>query len=252
MSGPRAIVGIAAFCACALAVAQVDETIEQGVKRTERGQAAQQQLEKMDQERRGLVQEYSRVNKEIDGLEVYVAQLDRQLQSQRDEMDNLNQSIEEATLIERQIMPLMLKMIDALDQFVALDVPFLQGERTARVEHLQALVDRADVTAAEKFRNIHEAYLTEMEYGRTIEAYRGELETAGGAQEVEFLRIGRIGLFYQSLDGTDLGAWDAKAASWAPLDRSYRSQLDRGLRIAREQAAPDLIKLPLPTPEPTQ
>ena len=35
---------------------------------------------------------------------------------------------------------------------------------------------------------------------------------------------------------------------WVPLDSSHRSALRNGLRIARKQAAPDLIRLPLPAP----
>ena len=63
---------------------------------------------------------------------------------------------------------------------------------------------------------------------------------------VDFLRFGRIALLYQTLDGMEAGVWDQANRTWEPLDTSYRSAIREGLRIARKQAAPDLIRLPLP------
>jgi hypothetical protein len=94
-----------------------------------------------------------------------------------------------------------------------------------------------------------EAYQIENEYGRTIEAYRSTLERGDREVTVDFLRVGRIALVYQTLDEADAGAWDQETRSWVPLDSSYRSAIRQGLRIARKQAAPDLIRLPLPPPE---
>ena len=141
----------------------------------------------------------------------------------------------------------MLRMIDAVNQFVAADVPFLKEERMARVSKLNDLMGRSDVTAAEKYRKVMEAYQAEIEYGRTIESYRGEL--AGETpREVDFLRIGRIALVYQSLDGQELGIWNTNSNSWQPLAPEYKSKVMAGIRIAREQAAPDLIKVPVAAP----
>jgi hypothetical protein len=50
---------------------------------------------------------------------------------------------------------------------------------------------------------------------------------------------------YQSPDETQAGRWDQETRSWVPLDSSFRSAIRNGLRIARKQAAPDLIRLPL-------
>ena len=84
----------------------------------------------------------------------------------------------------------MLRMIDAIDQFVAVDVPFLKDDRTKRMNALKDLMGRSDVTVAEKYRKVMEAYQTEINYGRTIESYRGTLSLNGLDREVDFLRIG--------------------------------------------------------------
>jgi hypothetical protein len=143
----------------------------------------------------------------------------------------------------------MLRMIAALEAFVKLDVPFLIQERTLRLESLQEMMVRSDVTNAEKYRRIMEAYQIENEYGRTIEAYRSTIEREGRESKVDFLRFGRIALVYQSLDGSEAGVWDQETRDWLPLDAGYRTAIRQGLRIARKQAAPDLIRLPLPAPE---
>ena len=54
---------------------------------------------------------------------------------------------------------------------------------------------------------------------------------------------------YQTLDGSEAGVWNQQTRSWEPLAASYRTAIRQGLRIARKQAAPDMIRLPLPAAE---
>jgi hypothetical protein len=110
-------------------------------------------------------------------------------------------------------------------------------------------MNQSDVTDSEKFRRILEAYQIENEFGRTIEAYRSTLQRDGKELMVDFLRVGRIALVYQTLDGTENGVWDAQERGWRQLDSSYRSAIQQGLRVARKQTAPDMIRLPLPAAE---
>lgn len=191
------------------------------------------------------MQQYKQINKQIDGLRVYTRQLEKQIQNQNTEKAELSSSIDEVSVVERQITPLMLRMIDGLDAFVELDVPFLPEEREERVATLQDLMDRADVDVSEKFRRVMEAYQIEAEYGRTIEAYTGEMDVEGQLQDVDFLRIGRVVLVYKTRDGNHLGIWNQDAEAWQPLSDSYRNSVTEALRIARKQLAPDLLMLPL-------
>ena len=98
-----------------------------------------------------MLSDYKIVLKEIEGLRVYNRQLEKQISNQEKEMAQLSSSIDEVTVIERQITPLMLRMIDGLEQFVELDVPFLLEERRDRIERLREIMDRADVAVSEKF-----------------------------------------------------------------------------------------------------
>jgi hypothetical protein len=147
---------------------------------------------------------------------------------------------------QREIVPLMLKMVEVISQFVALDIPFLPEERQFRVAELQAIMERADVSLAEKYRRVLEAYQVETEYGRTIEAYQDELELDEKIRTVNFLRIGRVGLYYLTLDGQQAGVWDGDER-WRPLDSEYLQAIDKGLKVAKKQLPPDLLVLPIKT-----
>jgi TolA-binding protein len=227
----------------------VDKALEDGAKRVNKAQQSQQRIDAVDDQIRSAEREYRGLVKEIDGLNVYIQQLDKQLNSQQQELDEIESSIRQVNLVQRQITPLMLKMIGAIERFVDADVPFLTDERRERVEGLKSLMGRSDVTMAEQYRKVLEAYQAEVDYGRTIESYRGTLELNNEAREVDFLRVGRVALIYQSLDGKELGVWNNNLREWQDLDASYKSRVMAGIRIAREQAAPDLIKVPVAAPQ---
>ena len=145
----------------------------------------------------------------------------------------------------------MQRMLDTLEQFVSLDVPFLLDERTKRVSTLKDMMSRADVTISEKYRRIVEAYQVEMDYGRTIEAYEAKLGSEADARTVQFLRVGRVALMYQTLDGSETGYWDQDARQWV-VNNDYRRSFEHAVAVAKKQSAPDLIRVPVPAPKESQ
>ena len=181
--------------------AGINEVMQEGENRADAGATAQQQIDSVADQTEKIINDYRTVTKVVDGLRVYNALLQTQLNNQEAEMQALTDSIANVALIERQIVPLMTRMVDALDEFVQLDTPFLMKERTARIERLREVMERSDVSAAEKFRRVIEGYQIENDYGRTIEAYKGSTDINGNQLEVDFLRIGRVALLYQTVGG---------------------------------------------------
>ena len=210
------------------------------------GVESQQRIDALADETDRVVSEYRSTIDQVESLRVYNGQMRDLVSAQHAEMDSLRAQIDDIELVGRAVMPLMLEMLDALEAFVSLDLPFLAAERGARVATLREMMDRPDVTDAEKYRRLMEAYQIEGDYGRTVEAYRGQLDDG---RIVDFLRIGRIALLYQTPDGQDTAAWDRERGAFVALDSSYRSAVKAGLRIARKQSRPDLIRVPLPVPE---
>ena len=209
------------------------------------GRASQARIDKLDDETDALTREHRAALKQLASLREYNDQLEKLIAAQTTEMASVRQQIEDVTHVDRAILPLMFRMIDALEQFVALDVPFLADERKDRIAGLRALMDRSDANPAEKYRKILEAYEIENEYGRTIEAYEGQMDINGEARTVAFLRVGRVALVYQTLDGAESGVWDNQARAFVDLEGGFDSELRSALRIAKQQAAPDLMVVPV-------
>ncbi len=233
--------------------ATVNDVLQVGQAKVEDGQQSQKRVDKLASETSDLLQDYRTVNKQIAGLDVYNQRLERQIANQMRRVQDLEKSIEDVTVIQRQITPLVMRMIDGLEEFVALDVPFHKEERERRVEMLRRNLDRSDISVAEKFRQALEAYKIEIEYGRKIDAYKGNIEIDGQEREVSFFRIGRVALLYQTTDLNQVGAWNNKTRQWEKLDAgSYRSAVQNGLRIARRQASIDILEVPVLAPEAAQ
>jgi hypothetical protein len=240
---------LAIFMTAGNSIAQEQKSLQPAVqKATEINESAaksQQKINSISEQIVNKLQQFKAVNKETTGLHVYNSQLQKQIDNQMQEMADLNGSIDGVSLIERQITPLMMRMITGLAQFVELDVPFLAQERNKRVVGLQAMMDRADIAPSEKFRRVMEAYQVEMDYGRTLEAYSGLHLINGQERDVDFLRVGRTALIYQTRDASLQGTWNKQTRQWEALSSSYRTQVTKGLRMAKKQLAPDLLMLPV-------
>lgn len=228
--------------------ATVQTTVNEQMGANRAAAASQTRVNQLDDETQTMLNEYRATLRETESLRRYNEQLELQIQSQQDEVASIQQQILDIERTNREIYPLMQRMIETIEQFVALDVPFLLQERTTRVGTLKEIMNRADVSTAEKYRRILEAYTIEMEYGRTLEAYEGKLGEGEEARTVNFLRIGRVALLYQTLDADETGYWDADQKAWVE-DNGYEKAVEDGLKVARKQTAPDLLIAPVRAPE---
>ena len=202
----------------------------------------------LSDERQDLLGQYRLVLQQIDRLIAYNDYVERLIVDQEAQITDIGKQLDQFALIERGIVPLMLDSIDILDKFIDLDVPFLLEERKARVARLRTIMDLSDVTVSEKYRQIMDAYQIETTYGRDIEAYTGLLEIDGESRQVDFLRIGRTSLTYQTPDQEETGFWNKQAGQWEKLPNKYQNYVTQGLRVARKQVTPNLLELPIEAP----
>ena len=215
-------------------------------------QASQEQVNDLASEASRLLREYQTVLREIESLEAYNAQQRAVVRDQEQQISETQSSINEVVSIRREITPLMLRMIEALEQFVELDVPFLLEQRRERVQNLKEFMDASDISSAEKFRLVLEAYQVEAEFGRTIETYRSSVNVDGQDRQVNLLRIGRVVLAYRTLDGERQGFWNKRTEQWEPLGPEFGAAIERAMRYANDQAAPNMYLLPVPGPAAAQ
>ena len=198
----------------------------------------QKKINKSSDKALKMFEEYKEAKSEIESYQVYNRQLEDIVNSQQNEMDALSKQIEGIDVTRRKIMPLMGKMIDVLEKFIEQDLPFLPKERADRISRLRRDMKRSDITVSAKYIQILEAYRIEMQYGRTMEAYQGDI----GKKKVNFLKIGRVGLYYMTLDAREYGVWNAKNSSWLALeDNDYAASIAKGIKIARKQSSPEFL-----------
>lgn len=225
---------------------RIDQVVDEGVARNQDASESQKRIDATAGETEKLASRYRRELKVIDGLKVYNALLQKQVDDQNREKRTINESIGEIAVVERQIFPLMLRMANALEQFVELDRPFHMEERRKRVADLKDYIGDAGISAAEKLRLVLEAYRIEISYGSDLDEYGEVLEINGRERPVNVLRFGRLVLVYQTDDGKESGVWDQEARQWVPLEAAeYRNYIRQGLKIARKQLPPDIFILPV-------
>ena len=246
------------LCACALFLSISDgsaqslaSSVQVEEQINEKSALSQTRVSDLARQTQDLLTEYRSIVRETESLKIYNDNLKRVVADQRNEVQSVNRQLAGLEETNRGVVPLMLEMIEALARIVEADVPFRIEERRARVERLRDMMDQAEVTASEKYRRVMEAYQGELEFGRTTEAYSDTLPSNG--QTVDFLRVGRTLLVYQTSDGSVTGWFNPRSRVFEQLDDGrFRLEVKDGLAIARNEKAPNLVMLPVPGPEAAQ
>jgi len=213
------------------ALSQVESVNQQSARKQTEVNTKEQQL-------RDIVSDTRSLRAETLQTELYNRQLSAIIESQKKELASKAAQLSSIDDTERGILPLMQSMLDQLDADIRSGVPFQLDERLSRVTRLQALMPRSDISVSEKYRRISEALLIEVEYGRTIEAWRQQIDSSA----YEMLRIGRIGLYRLALDYSHAEAW--QSGQWVDVS-SHAPELINAVRVARQNIAPQLITAPL-------
>ena len=226
------------------------EAIDSQVKANQSAAASQKNIDALRDQTQRMLDEYRDALRQTEVLNAYNEHLRRLVESQRAQQASLELQMREIEVTRRDLVPLMLRMTATLQEFVNLDRPFLAEERTQRVAELNALMKEHEVNDAEKFRRILEAYQVENGYGKTVGTYQGEIKLDGkDNRTVDFLRVGRIGLYYQTLDGQKSGIWDDKTRRWEGLPAEYNKMIRKGIVLAREERPKDLLPIVIEAPE---
>ena len=228
---------------------QIQPLLDIGEQRQNLEQASQTKIDSMDDDTSLIVNEFKTVSKQIEGLRVYNAQMRKQIERQEERLKEIDKTMKEAQVMQRQIPPFTRRMLAGIEKSIELDMPFHLAERKERISFAKAAIDNPTVSPAEGLRQVLETFNVEMEYGRKLDSYKDTIEIEGQQREVNVLRVGRLALVYQSSDRSLTGAWDNKKQEWVPLDNSYRNPTRKGLRIANRLATVDMLELPIQNPE---
>ncbi len=237
------------FFSATVTADRIGRVIQTQVGTQKQAAKVQKRIDELDDRTRRMIESYRARLAELEELQDYNGQLEKMLADQTEEITQRERQLAALETLNRRLFPFLLEMLESLDRIVQVDTPFLRQERSDRVKSLRNLMNRADVALPEKYRRLMEAFRIEAQYGHNIETYEASLDKEGESRTVRFLRFGRVGLYFLTLDGQEGGVWDHSRGGWRPLARDFLRPLDHAMRIAAKQAPPDLIVLPVPAPE---
>ncbi|WP_264296844.1 DUF3450 domain-containing protein [Gallaecimonas mangrovi] len=211
--------------------------------------ASQAKIDKISDQTNDLIADYRTTVAQTNNLKIYNDHIAKLIESQQKEMAGYNKQIANITKTQEGVVPLMYKMIDSLAEFVKLDIPFKEEERTKRIQKLRDMMEDSSISTSERYRQIMDAYQIELEYGSKSEAWQGVLPVDGKQLSVDFAHIGRVAFIALSLDQQNAWFWNREKKDWEKLGDNYITSIRQAVKMARNQAAPDLIKLPIEAPE---
>lgn len=197
------------------------------------------------EERRKLVDTYEALQQEQKQLKAQKDSLTQTSTAAGGRIASKAKQLADIEQISVQIQPFLVELIKRMHQQYNDDMPFLAGERGQRLDKLDGLVMDPQVAVSEKFRKIMEALMVEAEYGRTIEVYQETIEVENRAILANIFRLGRIALFYQTLDHKRCGFYNVVSATWSPLPNSYNGSIHTAMDIGLKRRPVELLTLPI-------
>lgn len=229
----------------------LDEVLQEGISTNVLAQESQERINEIVGDTDKLIDQYKNVLKTVDGLKVYNAQMERSIERQMQAMEELTENIKNVTDVKRQVEPLLVRMIDGLEQFIRNDLPFQLEERLAGLDRVKDLMTNPDVDSSERFRSVFELYQIENDYGRVFQSYQQTMDVNGQERIVDMLMVGRVALLYQTTDGTVSGAYNKETKQFEVVDEAtYRKSITSAIRVANAQEAADkILILPISAPE---
>ena len=236
----------AALVVAGAAHAQLDRALEVARQSTQDGARAQEQINTLADAADNAEREYLAVREQIESQRVFIAQQNVFLRSQENELAGLQSQLERVGNIEVDLAPMMLQMFNELEDFIASDLPFRLDQRTQRLDNIREVLGEANVSPAEKYRLLLNAFEIESAYGRSLNAYSEEVLVDGVPQEANILQIGRVAMIRQV--GDDLASMTHDNQTWRPVPSSMASNVQRAFRIANEVTTPEVFEAPLPGP----
>src|SRR3569623_1009542 len=154
----------------------VGQAIDASTAANNASKASQQRVNGLDDQTKQMLERYRAATWQAQQLNVYAQQLEEIAGQQDTEKVSLQRQLTEMDNTDREILPLMLRMLDSLDKFVAMDLPFHKQERQERIASLKRLMADPDANSSEKYKRFLVAFQIEADYGRSLGVERAEVD----------------------------------------------------------------------------
>jgi small-conductance mechanosensitive channel len=221
---------------------RIDQPVQESI---EIRQATQSREEQWRLEREKLISRFEQLQQEQTALQQQKAQLQQQLESARARIASKEVQLQDIEEVAEQMQPFLEEVAAELLSHLAAGLPFLMDERKGRIEKLMRLLGDPDLPISEKYRKTMEALWVEAEYGFSVEATRETISLEDGQRFADVLRLGRLALFYLSLDGSHCGSFHVTTGGWKSLPPSACREIHPAIEIARKRRPAEILSLPV-------
>ena len=221
---------------------RVEKPVRQSIQTR---QVNQQEEEKWRLEKEKLTAQFEQLQAEQKQLQQQRQDLQDYTDASRARIATKEKQLADIQQISDQIQPFLEEMLALLKTQVSDGYPFLPEEREKRIDNLEHLMTDPDVSVSEKYRKVMEAFMVEAEYGTTIETYQETITIDGQTMLVDIFRLGRLSLFYQSLDRKKCGFYNIADNAWQPLPGSHNPSIHAAIDIAAKRKPVEMLTLPV-------
>jgi hypothetical protein len=221
----------------------VAELEKESLKGLQESTSIQNEIDRLYSEEQLLDQQYQTLLMQLAALKSYNLDVKKRIDSQNSQLLSLQEQLASVAQVKLEIMPLMQQMQTSLAAFVDADLPFKTEQRAQELERLAQSIDDIEMPLSSKYQRILEAFDEQRGLSQSMESFQGMLSIDGQQVQVDFLRLGRVALFYQTLDGQKSGRWSKENGSWQLLDGEQSKQLSKALEVAQGSKTPSLLML---------
>ncbi|MEE2878516.1 MAG: DUF3450 domain-containing protein [Pseudomonadota bacterium] len=235
---------VAGLAMPAAAQSQLRQALDIGEQATRKAEQVQEQINQLDDQRSDMVSEFRTLLQRTQAAQLYARQQEKVVESQRRELESLQNQLERVDEITAQTTPMLIDMVADLEQFVSADLPFKVEERQERIESLRAAMENPQVPIVEQYRLIIEAYKSEMEYGRTIQTWPEVIDVDGTPVMVDMFLYGRVALVYMSPDRRYAARYDRAQNAWVPVENRFKENIAKAIKVAKGTTTPSVLYAP--------
>jgi hypothetical protein len=235
------------FFAGYTALAQSPEEVHQTVsKAIERESKAQKKADDWSWDKKDMIDEIRDLKTRVTWLKYQKEKHTVYIKRVKQNIADLEFKKAEALRVREQLDPYLEQVVNQLDEFVKQDMPFLPEERQKRLRFLREnVLDNYQLEMSEKLRQVLEALQVETKYGSNVLSMDTTLNLSGADTQVTLLILGRVAMFYLSLDGSRVGQWNRETGQWEDLPQHFDRPIRRLLDMADRKRTVELIEIPL-------
>jgi hypothetical protein len=155
----------------------------------------------------------------------------------------MNRKIIEMEKIRQRLVPYLSEVLTQMEEHVKTDLPFLMDERASRIGTLKEIIHDPEITMGEKIRRVFEGLRVEMDYGKSVETAKEEINYMDEKILVKVLRLGRTALLMQTLDENEVGIYEG--GKWVELPGKYKTEINKAIDIAERRRPVEFVNLPV-------